>query len=189
MREDTIARIYADALMQAAEEKGQRTKVLDELTSIAFLLDAHGDFRLFLESPQIDKGEKKKVVDSLFRDRLGPMTLNFLNVLLQKNRQYLLKRIASQFEALNDEKEGIRQVTITSSRPVSSELREEFVRRLEQALGTKIKLAVEVNPSLLGGIIIRYEDQVLDGSIRKKLEDLRDRISAKRLVEGVLYED
>jgi F-type H+-transporting ATPase subunit delta len=189
MREDTIARIYADALMQAADEKGERKAVLEELDSIAQLLDSEENFQLFLESPQIDKSEKKNVVDRLFRDKLGATTLNFLNILFNKNRQYLLRRIVRQYKDLDEEREGIRAVTITSARPVSPELEETYREALEKALQAKVRLAIEIVPSLLGGIIIRYEDKVLDGSIRRKLEDLRDRMSAIRLMEGTLYED
>jgi F-type H+-transporting ATPase subunit delta len=189
MREDTIARIYADALMQASEEKGQRKAVLEELESLAVLLEEQVDFQTFLESPQIDKSEKKKILEKLFKEKLGTMTLNFLNVLLEKNRQYLLKRIAREYKDLDDEKEGIRGVTVTSARPVSTELEQEFRTKLETALGTSIRLTVEVDPSLLGGIIIRYEDMVLDGSIRNRLKELRERTSALQLMEGALYED
>lgn len=189
MREDTIARIYADALMQASEEKGQRKVVLEELESLASLLEAEVDFETFLESPQIDKSEKKQMLERLFTDKLGTMTINFLNVLLDKNRQYLLRRIAREFKDLDDEKEGIGTVTITSARPVGAELEEEFKRKLVEALGTRIRLAVEVDPSLLGGIIIKYEDMVLDGSILKRLKDMRERTSALQVREGALYED
>ncbi|MFQ6103984.1 MAG: ATP synthase F1 subunit delta [Candidatus Glassbacteria bacterium] len=189
MREETIARIYADALMQASEEKGERKKVLEELESLASLLDEHEDFRIFIESPQIDKSDKKKVIDKLFKKRFHELTLNFLGVLFEKNRQNLLRKIAREYRALDDEKEGICEATITSAKPVSAELEREFVSVLEKALGTRIRLRIEVNPRLLGGIIIRYRDQVLDGSVRKKLEILRDRIKAKRLMEGALYED
>jgi F-type H+-transporting ATPase subunit delta len=189
MREDSIARIYADALMQASEEKGLRKTVLEELESLALILQEEEDFQTFLESPQIDKSEKKKVLEKLFRDKLGVMTLHFLDVLLDKNRQYLLRQIAREYKDLDDEKEGIITVTVTSAHKVSAELEEVFRTKLESTLGTRIRLQVELDPSLLGGIIIRYEDMVLDGSIRKRLEELRDRTSALRLREGALYED
>ena len=189
MREDTIARIYADALMQASEEKGLRKVVLEELEFLASLLQEEEDFQTFLESPQIDESEKKKMLEKLFSDKLGAMTLHFLNVLLDKNRQYLLRRIAREYKDLDDEKEGIITVTVTSARKVDAEMEQEFNKKLESALGSRIRLKVELDPSLLGGIIIKYEDMVLDGSIRKRLEDLRSRMSSLRLREGALYED
>ena len=189
MREETIARIYADALMQAAEEHGKRKLVLEEIDSLAELENVQEEFRLFLESPRVDKSEKKKLLKDLFADKLDPLTLNFLSVLLDKNRQYLLRDIAVEYRRLDDEKEGIEEVLVRSARPVTDEERELYRQRLEKALGAKVRLAVQIDPSLIGGIVIKHEDRILDGSLRKRLEDLRERTSALEIEEGLLYED
>jgi F-type H+-transporting ATPase subunit delta len=189
MREDTIARIYAAAVMQAAEEKGKRKAILDELVSLAEILDAEPDFRSFLESPQIDRNVKKQAIETMFGDKLDRLTKNFLGVLLDKNRQYLIGRIAHEYRRLDDEKEGIMEVLVTSARPVDADFREEIRAGLERRLEGPVRLTVDVNPSLIGGITIRYEDRLLDGSIRRRLEDLRERTSSIEIQEGLLYED
>jgi F-type H+-transporting ATPase subunit delta len=189
MREDTIARIYADALMQAAQAKGERKVVREELESLAGLLDEDEKFRIFLEAPQVDRTEKKRVLEKLFKEKLCATTLHLLYVLLDKNRQYLVRRVAREYGRLDDEKEGIREATVTSARPLPEELVREIQAKLEEVLATRLKLAVETDSSLIGGIVVRYEDKVLDGSIRKKLEDLRERTSVLEFMEGVMYED
>lgn len=189
MREDTIARIYADALMQAAEERGERKIVREELESLARLLDEDEQFRIFLEAPQVDRSEKKRVIEKLFGEKLAATTLHFLYVLLDKNRQYLVRRVARQYGRLDDEREGISEATVTSAVPLSDQLRREIQATLEEALGTRLALTLEVDPGLLGGIVVRYEDKVLDGSIKKRLEDLREKTSVLQFMEGALYED
>ncbi len=189
MREDTIARIYAAAVMQAAEEKGRRKAVLEELASLAELLEAEPDLRVFLESPQIDRDVKKRSLETMFGEKLDRLTMNFLGVLLDKNRQYLIRRIAHEYRVLDDEKEGIREVLVTSARPVEKDLRGRIESELERRLDGPVRLMVDVNPALIGGITIRYEDRLLDGSIRRRLEDLRERTSAIEIQEGLLYED
>jgi F-type H+-transporting ATPase subunit delta len=189
MREDTIARIYADALMQAAEEKRQRKEVREEIEDLAGLLETDEGFRLFIEAPQVDRIEKKRVAEKLFKEKLSATTLHFLYVLLDKNRQYLLRRVARQYGLLDDEKEGITQATVTSAGPLPPELLKEIRQKLEQTLGTRLKIVLAEDPGLLAGIVVQYEDKVLDGSIRKRLDALRERTSALQIMEGVLYED
>lgn len=189
MRENTIARIYAAAVMQAAEEQGKRKVILEELASLAELLEVEPDFRAFLESPQIDRDVKKRSLETMFGEKLDRLTMNFLGVLLDKNRQNLVRQVAREYRVLDDEKEGIREVHVTSARRVDDELREEIKTKLQRELDAPVRLIVDVNPLLIGGITIRYEDRLLDGSIRKRLEDLRERTSVIDLQEGLLYED
>lgn len=175
MRETTIARNYAEALF----EVGERHKAHDAFVAAFAALEAAAaepQFNAFLESPKIDIEAKRKVLRSALGTRAHPLFLNFVMVLLQKRRQRLLVEIGHAYRSLVDEKSGRLHVQVTLARQPEAVDEQQITDQLSRVLGRTVIPHVTVNRDILGGIIVRYGDRVLDGSLRRRLVSLRSRL-------------
>ncbi|HEX7117867.1 MAG TPA: ATP synthase F1 subunit delta [Longimicrobiales bacterium] len=181
MREATVARNYAEALFDVAERHGQREMFASAMDELAGLLDGEPTLRAFLESPKVETGEKKGVLKRALEERVPALFLNFLMVVLDKRRQRLLREIAREYHALLDERLGRLHVQVTLAREPDERYEQEIAADLSKVLGRQVIPHVQVNPQILGGIVVRYGDRVLDGSLRRRLVSLR-----RRLVEAEL---
>ena len=180
MHNDTIARNYAEALLTLA----QRAEDLDGWGAmIGGLADAvQGDQRLttFLAAPQVAASEKKAILERAFGD-IAPRTLvRFLQKLVDNRRQMLLPDIATEYANLVDEAMGRVHAQVTVAREASEADRARIAEQLTEALGKTVVPHVIVNPAILGGIVVKVGDTVMDGSVRKRLSLLRTRLTAAR---------
>ncbi|HEX6940013.1 MAG TPA: ATP synthase F1 subunit delta [Longimicrobiales bacterium] len=181
MREATVARSYAEALFEIGERHGLRQAFDSAVDGFAALLDEEPMLRAFLESPKVETEEKKRVLKRALEDRVPALFLNFLMVVLDKRRQRLLREIAREYHALLDERLGRLHVQVTLAREPDERAEQEIAAELSKILGRQVIPHVQVNPQILGGIVVRYGDRVLDGSLRRRLVSLR-----RRLVEAAL---
>lgn len=181
MRDATIARSYAGALFEIGERHGQRDEFAAAMDELLRLLDGEPKLRAFLESPKVETADKKRVLRVAFEERMPPLVLNFLMVVLDKRRQRLLREIAREYLALLDERLGRLHVQVTLAREPDERDEREIATDLSRILGRKVIPHVQVNPQILGGIVVRYGDRLLDGSLRRRLVSLR-----RRLVEAEL---
>ncbi len=176
MRESTVARSYAEALFEAGERHGQLDAFTEAVDGLARLLDSEPKLRAFLDSPQVETGEKKGVLRRVLADRVPPLFLNFLMVVLDKRRQRLIREIAREYHALLDERLGRLHVQVTLAREPDEQEEREIATELSRVLDRQVIPHVQVNPEILGGIVVRYGDRVLDGSLRRRLVSLRRRL-------------
>lgn len=181
MRETTVARNYAEALFELGERHGQREAFASAVDELAGLLDREPRVRAFLESPKVETEDKKRVLRRALEDRVPPLFLNFLMVVLDKRRQRLIREIAQEYHALLDERLGRMHVQVTLAREPDERFEQEIATDLSRILGRQVIPHVQVDPQILGGIVVRYGDRVLDGSLRRRLVSLR-----RRLVEAEL---
>ncbi len=181
MRESTVARSYAEALFEVGERHGQRDEITEAIDGLVRLLAGEPRLRAFLESPLVETEEKKRVLRRGLGDRVPALFLNFLMVVLDKRRHRLLDEIAREYHALLDERLGRLHVQVTLAREPDERYEQEIAADLSKILGRQVIPHVQVNPQILGGIVVRYGDRVLDGSLRRRLVTLR-----RRLVEAEL---
>ena len=181
MRDETVARSYAETLFGLAERHeglevfGQGIKLVEDL------LDQEANFRLFLETPRIAAADKKSVIRKAFADRLPAQLVNFLLVTVDKRRQRLLRDISVQYHALLDDHEGRTHVEVTLARPVDEATTELLAQRLSGLVGKTAIPHVRVRPEILGGIIVRTGDTIYDGSVRRQLDGMRRRLLKAKL--------
>lgn len=180
MHNETIARNYAEALLVLA----QRAEDLDGWGAmIGGLADAmRRDQRLttFLAAPQVAAADKKAILERAFAD-IAPRTLvRFLQKLVDNRRQMLLPDIATEYANLVDETAGRVHAQVTLAREASEADRARIADQLTEALGKIVVPHMIVNPAILGGIVVRVGDKVMDGSVRKRLSLLRTRLTAAR---------
>lgn len=180
----TVARSYAAALF----ELGRRTDAHDTFArafaSLNALVDADPRIRDFLRSPMIPVAEKKRVLKEAFAGRLPGLFLNFLMVVLDKRRQRMLRAIAAEYDRMLDEHLGRLNVAVTLAREPDGATLAAITERLSKVLGKAVIAHVRVDPEILGGIIVRYGDHVMDGSLRRRLLYLRGRMLAAPLSEA-----
>jgi F-type H+-transporting ATPase subunit delta len=179
MRDTTIARNYAEALLALA-------KKADDLQAWGRLIDdvaaaMQRDERLynFLAAPQVSADQKNAVLAKAYEDRAPRLFLRYLQRLVQNRRQMLIPVIANEYRDLVDEVEGRIHAEVTLATPADEEQRASIARQLTQKLGRPVVPQVRVNPNILGGIIVRIGDRVMDGSVRKRLGILRGRMLAR----------
>ncbi|MBI4543989.1 MAG: ATP synthase F1 subunit delta [Gemmatimonadetes bacterium] len=176
MRGAMVARSYAQALLALGERRDQLEPFGLALEELAAQLEAEPRLRQFLESPKIDPAEKKRVLQQALEERAPPLFLSFLQLLIDKRRQRLLAAIAGEYHALLDERSGRVQATVTLAREPDERMEQEIAADLSRILGKTVVPRVQVHPQILGGIVVRYGDRLLDGSLRRRLRALRRRL-------------
>jgi F-type H+-transporting ATPase subunit delta len=184
VRDETVARNYAEALFELAI-RHEGVEVYGEgIEAVARLLDEDGRFRLFLETPRIDADSKKDVLRKAFGEAFPRPLLNFLLITVDKRRQRLLRTIAREFHALVDEHENRVHVEVTVARALDQETLDRVRTRLTEVLGKTAIPHVRVKPEILGGVVFRTGDTIYDGSLRRRLDRMRRQLLAAELPSG-----
>ena len=176
MSDNTIARRYANALYEEAQASSELESVDVDVALIRARQDGAPELGRFFASPVISREKKYSTVKALFEERLESLTLNFLLLMVEKGREQLFPNVVDAFQALRDEQNGIVQVTARVARSVDENEKEILVSSVESSLGKKVRLDVQVDPSLLGGIVVKIGDTVHDGSFVNQLKSLRERL-------------
>ncbi len=173
MISQTIARDYAATLFELARRHDSLESFAGGMDTVAELLDKHPSFGLFLETPRIPDSEKEAVLEKVFRGRIPDLLLSFLKVTIRKRRQRLLGLMGREFRALLDRYRGRVPVVVTVARKWDPSGVEELVERLSALLGREAVPRIRVNPAILGGVHVRVGDTVLDGTLRRRLRQIR----------------
>lgn len=181
MRDTTIARSYADALFELGERHQAHDAFAKAFHQLASLIEQEPLVRRFLESPQIDAAERKRVLETAFGGRVPPLFLNFVLVVIDKRRQRLLTEIAREYDLLVDEHLGRLHVNVTLARDPDERTEEDLRAELSRILRKSVIPHVTVDPRILGGLVVRYGDKVMDGSLRRRLAGMR-----RRMLEAAL---
>lgn len=178
MRSEIIARNYAETLMTLAERQGPAAleefgRALDEL---AGQLSGDARTRQFLETPRVRPEQKKEALRQALAGRAPEMFVRFVMVLVDKRRQSLLPEIAAAYRDLVDQRMGRARVDVTISHAPDAALQAEIQRALEAQLGRTVIASYRVDPDLLGGMVLRLGDEILDSSVRSRASALRRRL-------------
>ena len=190
MKQDPIAISYARALLQLADERGELDAVLEETQFVRRLLRTDADFKNFVLSPGIDGSSKKRTLETIFGG--GDMTatvLDFLLVVVDKGRALMLEDILEEYEDLYDVKMNRVHVDAITATPMSEERQTRLTNVLSQKLGKTILLENSADASILGGLVIRYGDLVVDGSVRSHIQELSARVGVHKLGSEYVHEN
>jgi len=170
------ARVYAEALFDVAKDRGKLDAIRDELGRFVDAVDGDRDLQVFFFSPYFSSAEK---VDGLKRAVLGadPELLNFLELLIEKQRMPEVFRVRRHFEELWKEENRRIEVTVTSAIELDPAVVEKVGEEIERQTGQKVDLSSRVDGEILGGIVLQVGNKVLDASIRTRLEKLRKSVA------------
>jgi F-type H+-transporting ATPase subunit delta len=173
MRADSVVKGYAAALFQVAKSEDFIEVVEDELYRLKEVLQGNSELREFLSNLQIAPEGKKKAVMEIFGKGISAVTLHHLNLVIDQGRQRKLLPIIEEFFALaTAAREKVTAEVITSV-PLSEEMAEKLRRALTKGTKKQVFLKARVDPSILGGAIVRVENKIIDGSLRRQLEQMR----------------
>jgi F-type H+-transporting ATPase subunit delta len=178
MRAGTIARVYAETLLRSADRHGQVDSVDESVRGLSAVLAASPELRRFLAAPQIRAADKRALVRSALSERLDPLLVRFLELVIEKHRERLLGEILTAWTENLDARANRQSAAVTTAVPADPELAARIRAALERATGKTIVLEERVDPSLLGGLVVRTGDTVIDGSLKSRLNTLRQRLRA-----------
>jgi F-type H+-transporting ATPase subunit delta len=174
-----VARVYAVALLEAADRRGETAQVLEEFASlIEDIFRADPQFEAFLASGAISRKPKAEAIHHAFDGRASETFRNFLLVLNAHQRLDMLRAIYDAVRELFDERSGRMRVTVTTAVPLPDDLRERLRQELREKYKKEPVLTTKVDPALLGGLIVKVGDWLYDASVRTRLTNIR-----KQLIE------
>ncbi len=176
MSEGQIARVYAQALFEAARDAGVVKPVGRELDDFAAALAASGPLRRVLGDPQIERDTKARVVADVTRDG-QPLLAAALQLMLERDRFAVVPRLCEAYEALAVDEEGVVEVEVVAAVELPAETEKRIAARVGEATGRQVELAVRVDPSILGGLVLRIGDTIVDGSVKARIRQLRRRLA------------
>lgn len=173
MDRSAVAANYAAALLELAEREGALDQYASLIQAVADMYRDTPAFRLFLETPRVSLDEKKSVIRKAFGGQTPELFLRYLLVVIEKRRFRLLPEIDLAYREQVDEKEGRVRASITLAHPTDAALREQIGRQLSELFDREVIATYKEDAELLGGIVIRVGDRVMDGSVRRRLRDLK----------------
>jgi F-type H+-transporting ATPase subunit delta len=173
---EEIAQVYARSLFEVANERGMLDEVREQLGAFADALDSNRDLAIFFFSPYFSTEEKK---DGLRRAVTGadPIFMNFLEALVERHRMPAIFRIRARYEELWDEENQLLPVEVTSSVELDKNIINSIGERIGEQTGRKVELSSKVDPEILGGVVLRVGNSILDASIRNRLNQLRKQVA------------
>ena len=170
---DKISTEYAEALFEIALEQGRTEELYKELCLLKDLFLENPEYVELLEAPSIEPEKKVELVGQALGS-LDEIIVNFVMLLVQRGRIALIYLCIDEYERLFNASRSAMVVTVISATELSDEQKQKIITSLERKYGCKIELCCEIDENILGGIIIKTEDAVLDGSLKKKLRDVKE---------------
>ena len=173
---EELARVYARSLFEAARENGKLDELREQLAQLADALESNRELTVFFFSPYFSTTEKEQALPGLL-EGADELLLNFLSLLIENHRMPVIFRIRSEYERLWEEENRTLPVEITSAIALDDATTASLGRTIGEQAGRKVKLATRVDPEIIGGIIVRVGNSILDASIRNRLEQLRRHVA------------
>lgn len=172
------ARRYARALLDTSIEQGNLEEVLDDIGLIDSTISDSPELRAFLRSPIVRKEVKRSALDEIFKDKVGDLTYNLIGILCDKSREKLLHDITRGFAELYNEHHNIVEIGVRSAFDLDKDQHKDLHEKLESATGKTVRLSVENDVELIGGLTVHISDTVIDGSVKHKLNQLKEKFTA-----------
>jgi ATP synthase F1 delta subunit len=173
---EEIAAVYARSLFEVARDQDKLDAVREQLGDFAGALSETRDLQVFFFSPYFSTKEKEDGLERVVSDA-DPVIVNFLKLLIEKHRMPALFRIRANYDALWEEENKLLPVHITSAVELDKSIVEQLGDRISEQTDRKVDLSSDVDPDILGGIVVRVGNSVLDASVRNRLEQLRRQVA------------
>jgi F-type H+-transporting ATPase subunit delta len=179
MPRSASARRYAQAVFQIANENDELESWLDDLTVLSAAVH-NPELSAFLDAPQLSPSQKIAVLQTTLSDTVGRLALNLVSLLASRNLAGLMPGIAEQYQRLLDEHNGIERAEVVSAVPLDDSQRASVEEFLKEVVGKEIRLTSRVDPQIIGGMVARVGDHVIDGSTATRLESMRRELIERR---------
>jgi F-type H+-transporting ATPase subunit delta len=179
-----LARVYAEALLDVADQRGQADEIGQELeTIVREVLAQSPEIERTLGSPVVRRAVKEKLIADAFKGKVSDLLFNFLHVMNSKDRLTLLRHVAAAYRDLLDQRAKRLRVKVRSAVPLSDAQAERLRQEIAQATGLEPIVSARIDPELLGGMIVQIGDQVFDSSVRTRIETIRNQLLARSSYE------
>jgi F-type H+-transporting ATPase subunit delta len=172
-RDRALARVYSQAMLDLAEEKGEADSLLEEMNELGRLLDSDTDLRTFLATPLVALEARHQVIERAFRGRASDVLVDSLQVINRKGRLRLLGAIVETYREAHRELRGVVDAQVQTAVPLTDGLRQRLEEAIGRFTGKKANLIERVDPSLLGGMVVEVAGERIDSSVTTALRDLR----------------
>jgi F-type H+-transporting ATPase subunit delta len=173
---EEIAQVYARALFEVAQEHGLLDVIREQLGQFAQALDDNRQLQIIFFSPYFSAEEKKQALQRVV-EGAEPIFMGFLETLVEGHRMPALFRIRAQYERLWDEAKRVLPVSVTSAVPLDESTVKEIGDRIGEQTGQTVQLSTAADPDILGGVIVRVGNAILDASLRSRLNQLRNQLA------------
>ena len=170
--EGIVAQRYAASLFEVGVEQNCLDSFLEEMTALNEVFTQNEELVKLLHTPTVSKEEKLEL------GKVSQYVLNFLKIMTEKGRMDQIFGVYNQFKLLYNKEKNIQEITAVTAIPLQGPLFDKLKEKLEQVTGKQVILTNQVDPSILGGVIIRMQDDQVDASVKTRLEDLKQHISA-----------
>lgn len=165
-----VAKRYARALFEVAKERGLIDQIEAELKDIVSAINQNEELTKILTHPQISVGAKKDLFKDLFSAHIAKETQNFLDILIENGREMDLAAISAAYVGQANEERGIADAVVTTAKALSAEEQEQLAEKFGKIINKKLRIQTVIDPSILGGVVVKIGDRLYDGSIKSKLE-------------------
>ncbi|MBK5252305.1 MAG: F0F1 ATP synthase subunit delta [Peptostreptococcaceae bacterium] len=169
-----VAATYSEALFDVAVEVDKIDLFMEDLNGVVDSFDEYPEFFELFKTPQISIEEKKDIIENVFSGKINQEVLNFLKIVIDKQRGKEIAAITKAYEARVYKHKGIEKATIVSAVPLSDENMKLITEKLETLTGKIIEMTGKIDKTILGGVTVRIGDRVLDGSLKSRLENVKE---------------
>jgi F-type H+-transporting ATPase subunit delta len=173
----TVADVYAQSLFEIAEEANTLTETAKELTEISIVMSGFPELKRLLTLPTVTAVEKQQIIHSIFGGRVSEIAENFLMVLALKRRVGYFDKIIAEYSKRYNNASGLIDADVKTSVELTDAQKQALEARLSAKYNKKIKLHCTVDPALMGGMVVNVNGRTFDGSVKTKLEEIRQIVS------------
>jgi F-type H+-transporting ATPase subunit delta len=173
------ARRYAQAVFQIAVESDELERWLDDLTQLADAI-TNEEFGQTLSAPRISMAQKESLIRESLGPTVGPLALNLICLLASRGQVNVLPGIADRFQDMLDVHQGVERAEVVSAVSLTDAQRDQVTQMLNDFSGRDVRLTTRVDPDILGGLVVRIGDRVMDGSARSRLQNMRRELAQRR---------
>jgi len=184
-----VSKVYANALLDVGIENNILSRIGEELDSFAKLVSEEKELMLFLNAPVISKDKKKELIEKLFSGKFCSEVINFIKVLIDNDRQPLTPDINKYLIDLIDQKNNRQKVFVTTSAKLESNVLKQIEKSISNKLKKEVVIEESIDASILGGIVIKIDDTLIDGSVAKDLNIMRAKLIETKVGGATVYED
>ena len=178
MATDEVISGYAEALFNVVRAEGELERVEDELYRFGKVLESNHELKQALSDRSIDKSQRTKVLEDLLADKVSSHTLGLLTFIVGQGRARQMPQILQQLSERAAEARNSVVAEVRSATPLDGRQRAALETALSKATGKKVEAKVIVDPSLIGGVIAKIGETIIDGSVKRRLEQLKDKVRA-----------
>jgi|266.fasta.fasta_contig_31_3125836_length_661_multi_2_in_0_out_0_1 F-type H+-transporting ATPase subunit delta len=176
-----VANRYAKSLMELAIESKQLEVVRNDMKAVADLCHGNREFTLFLESPVIKTDKKLEVLLAVFKGKLSDLSLSFMNLIAKKHRESIIPEIAKAFDEQYKEHKNIFTAVVTSANGLDAKTRQNMLDLLSKQLNGEVELIEKVDPSTIGGFVLKMGDKQIDKTVSRQLSNMKKQLTDKGL--------